>query len=254
MRAIVRPPGDSFVRALSSHPAASTIDPERARSQHERYRRTLREIGVEVIELPPDELPDSCFVEDCVVVVGSAAMLTRPGAPSRRPEVEAVGTVLAGLVDRLSAMSAPATLDGGDVVHLGQTLVVGRSVRTNDDGIEQLAAFVLPESRAVIRAEVPDGTLHLQSAVTSLSTDAVIGDPAVLEHPPFADVPHRISVPDDETQARNVLAIARDVVMPAGCSLTAGAVADLGYRVHEVDLSEFHKADGGTTCLSVLVG
>src|SRR4029450_13727274 len=126
-------------RPTSSSGAA--IDPERARAQHAAYRDALADL-VEVVVLPPDdELPDACFVDDCAVVLGGQALLTRPGAPSRAAEPETLAATLAGLVDDLHHMTAPATLDGGDVLRLGRTLVAGRSRRTSQGGVHPLTGL-----------------------------------------------------------------------------------------------------------------
>jgi dimethylargininase len=249
--AIVRPPSDAFARAISS--AGAAIDPERARAQHAAYRAALADL-VQVVVLPADEeLPDACFVDDCAVVLGGQALLTRPGAPSRAGEPARLAEALAGLVDAVHPMTAPATLDGGDVLRLGRTLVAGRSERTNQDGIGQLTRFAEAAGGRVEVAAVPPGTLHLQSAVTALADDAVVGTAELLEQPALRGVTHRLVVPPEEVAAANLLAVGSAVLAPAGCPRTAAAVAGLGFEVREVDLGEFHKADGGATCLSLLV-
>jgi dimethylargininase len=249
--AIVRPPSDAFARAISS--AGAAIDPVRARAQHAGYRAALADL-VEVVALPADEeLPDACFVDDCAVVLGGRALLTRPGAPSRAAEPERLAGALARLVDEVEAMTAPATLDGGDVLRLGRTLVVGRSERTNQDGVRQLTRFAEQAGGRVEVAAVPLGTLHLQSAVTALADDAVVGTAELLEQPALRGLPHKLVVPPEEAAAANLLAVGTTAVLPAGCPRTAAAVRALGFEVREVDLGEFHKADGGATCLSLLV-
>ena len=251
--AIVRPPGASFARALSEHPDRATIDPARAAQQHAAYREALRRSGLELVELPPDEeLPDACFVDDCAVVAGGDALLTRPGAPSRVAEPERLAAALAGLVGRVERLLPPATMDGGDVLALGDTLVVGRSLRTNQDGIDQLAAFAAARGLRVATAELPAGMLHLQSGVTALRAGAVVGSPALLDQPAFRAVQVKVPVPAEEAPACNVLAVGGSVVIAAGCPRTAAALAALGLEVVELDLSEFIKADGGPTCLSLL--
>jgi dimethylargininase len=251
--AIVRPPSDAFARAVSSHPRRASIDPARARAQHAAYRAALADL-VRVVALPADEeLPDACFVDDCAVVLGGQALLTRPGAPSRAAEPERLAEALAGLVDQLHRMEGPATLDGGDVMRLGRTLVAGRSLRTSQAGITQLTRFAEAAGGRVEVAAVPPGTLHLQSAVTALADDAVVGTAELLEQPALRGVPHRVLVPPEEAAAGNVLAVGTTAVLPAGCPRTAAAVRALGFEVREVDLGEFHKADGGATCLSLLV-
>lgn len=249
--ALVRPPSDAFGRAISSSGAA--IDPDRARAQHAAYRDALADL-VEVVVLPPAyDLPDACFVDDCAVVLGGQALLARLGAPSRAAEPETLAGTLEGLVDDLHRMTAPATLDGGDVLRLGRTLVVGRSERTNQDGIAQLTRFAEAAGGRVEVAAVPPGTLHLQSAVTALGDDVVVGTAELLEQPALRGVPTKVVVPPEEAAAANVVAVGTTVVLPAGCPTTAAAVAALGFEVREVDLGEFAKADGGATCLSLLV-
>jgi dimethylargininase len=249
--AIVRPPSDAFATALSSQ--SIPIDPVRARAQHAAYQAALADL-VEVVALPADdELPDACFVDDCAVVLGGQALLTRPGAPSRAAEPERLAEPLGRLVEGLHRMTTPATLDGGDVLRLGRTLVVGRSQRTNQDGVRQLTRFAEAAGGRVEVAAVPPGTLHLQSAVTALADDAVVGRAELLEQPALRGVAQKLVVPPEEAAAGNVLAVGTTVLLPAGCPRTAAAVAALGFDVREVDLGEFHKADGGVTCLSLLV-
>jgi dimethylargininase len=249
--AIVRPPSDAFARAISS--TGTAIDPDRARAQHADYRAALADL-VEVVALPADEeLPDACFVDDCAVVLGGQALLTRPGAPARSAEPERLAAALAGLVDELHRMTGPATLDGGDVLRLGRVLVAGRSERTTQDGIGQLTRFAGQRGGRVEVAAVPPGTLHLQSAVTALADDAVVGTAELLEQPALRGLPNRVVVPPEEVAAANVLAVGTTVLLPAGCPRTAAAVAALGFEVRQLDLSEFAKADGGATCLSLLV-
>jgi dimethylargininase len=249
--ALVRPPSDAFARAISSSRAA--IDPERARIQHTAYRDALADL-VEVVVLPPaDELPDACFLDDCAVVLGGQALLTRPGAPSRAAEPETLADTLEALVDGLHRMTAPATLDGGDVLRLGRALVAGRSRRTTQEGIAQLTRFAEAAGGRVEVAAVPPGTLHLQSAVTAVADDAVVGTAELLEQPALRRVASKVVVPPEEAAAANALAVGTTVLLPAGCPATAAAVAALGFEVRELDLSEFAKADGGATCLSLLV-
>ena len=251
--ALVRPPGRSFARALSGHPERATIDPERAAAQHAAYAAALADL-VRVVALPAcEDLPDACFVDDCAVVAGDRALLTRPGAPSRAEEPERLLPALAGLVAEVRRMTPPATLDGGDVLRLDRTLVVGGSRRSNRAGVEQLAAFARSCGLELVVAEVPDGVLHLQTDVTALAGDAVVGSAFMLAQPAFRSVPRRVVVPPEEAQARNVLAVGTTAVLPAGCPATAAAIGRLGMEVREVELDEIYKADGGATCLALLV-
>jgi dimethylargininase len=251
--ALVRAPASSFARALSGHPERATIDPARARAQHAAYVAALADL-VEVVPLPAQEdLPDACFVDDCAVVLGDRALLARPGAPSRAEEPARLRPALAALVAEVRPMTPPATLDGGDVLRLGRTLVVGGSARTNRAGVEQLAGFARSCGLELAVAAVPPGVLHLQTLVTAVAADAVVGSARMLDQPAFRSVGRRVVVPPEEAPACNVLAVGPTVVLPAGCPRTAAAVHGLGFEVREVDLGEFHKADGGATCLSLLV-
>jgi len=251
--AIVRPPGRSFARALSGHPMRATIDPERAVAQHAAYVAALADL-VRVVPLPAlEDLPDSCFVDDCAVVLGDRALLTRPGAPSRAEEPERLLPALAALVADVQRMTPPATLDGGDVLRLDRTLVVGGSRRTNGAGVEQLARFARSCGLGVAVVTVPDGVLHLQTAVTAVVGDAVVGSAFMLAQPVFRSVRRRVVVPPEEAQGCNVLAVGTMAVVPAGCPATAAAIGRLGLEVREVELDEVDKADGGATCLSLLV-
>jgi dimethylargininase len=130
---------------------------------------------------------------------------------------------------------------------------VGGSRRTNRAGVEQLADFARGCGLEVAVAEVPDSVLHLQTDVTALAGDLVVGSASMLAQPAFRSVRRRVVVSPEEAQARNVLAVGATAVLPAGCPATAAAVAQLGLEVREVELDEVYKADGGATCLSLLV-
>ncbi len=195
--AIVRPPGDSFRRAVSLHTERQLIDTRRARIQHEAYRRTLAGMGLELIVLVPEERhPDACFTQDPAVVLEGRGLVGRPGIESRRGEVESMMETLASLVADIQAVTEPATLEGGDVLVLGSKLIVGRSRRTNDAGIEALRRFAKPLGYEVQVAQVPEGVLHLGTAVTVLSDNLVIGRDDVLRQQAFREL-DQIPVTDD---------------------------------------------------------
>jgi dimethylargininase len=250
--AIVRPPGDTFRLAVSRHSERELIDPDRARGQHQTYRKTLAAIGVEPIVLPPDEHhPDACFTQDPAVVLRGRALLGRAGVDSRRGEVTSIGEALGPLVTGMESVGEQATLEGGDILRLGRRLIVGRSRRTNDAGIDALRRFAEPLGYEVQVAVVPRGVLHLGTAVTTLSDDLVIGRDDVLEQPAFHEV-DQISVKDDPVEACNVLALGRRVISSGEYEINR-EVERRGFTVHELNLSEFTRADGGPTCLALLV-
>jgi dimethylargininase len=253
MRAIVRPPGGSFRDALSAQTPRPTIDVERAQHQHAAYRDALRAAGVEVLELPPDDrFPDSCFVQDCAVIWEQVAVIARPGTPSRQGEEEAIRQVLvARQTHRVVQVRPPGTLEGGDVLVLGSRVVVGISGRTNRAGLAQLREVLEPEGAAVEGLLVPEG-LHLLSGITHLGHGVLLATELYADAPVFGGL-EVIRVPQEEAPAANALGIVSRVILPAGFPRTARLVAERGLEVVPVDLSEFAKADGGATCLSLMV-
>lgn len=252
-RAIVRAPSASLVHALGQEDGV-VIDLERARAQHAAYVAALAALGVEIVALPPlDAHPDACFVEDTAVIFGAHALVTRPGAPSRQGEAASVGDALAALGLALTVMHAPATLDGGDVMRVGKRFFVGRSARTNDAGIEALAAFARSVDRdaSVVALDMPADLLHLKCDTSPLGDDAVLAVEGLpLDLPPGLT---RIDVPRTERFAANAVAIGRQVLVAAHHPETHARLAAAGYEPHPVDTSELRKAAGALTCLSLLV-
>ncbi|MET8865288.1 dimethylargininase [Nonomuraea sp. NPDC004580] len=242
--ALVRKPGFRVAEGIVTHLAREPVDPERAAVQHDAYVAALAEAGWRPVYAPrADDLPDAPFVEDAVVVSGRLAVLTRPGAEERRPEVESVAEVVRGLGLSSVRIAPPATLDGGDVLQVGSTVYVGRSGRTNDEGIAQLTAL-LPERR-VVPVELK-GVLHLKSAVTALPDGTLIGDPRHVDLP-------GLLVPEEEAGAHVVPLGGNRVLLSAAAPETGTVLEQRGYMVMKVDISEFERLEGCVTCLSVLV-
>jgi dimethylargininase len=226
------------------------IDVERAVAQHQAYCNRLEALGLEVLRLPADEAcPDGCFVEDVALVLDEVAVVTMPGAPSRRPEVPPVREALRRF-RRCEEMSLPATLDGGDVLRLGKRLFVGRTARTNEAGLTALGAAVAPFGYEVVPVAVT-GCLHLKSAVTALDDETLFAVPGAFDEAPFAGC-QLVPVPAEEREAANVLRVRGEVWVPAGFPRTLDRLDGRGYRVVAMDVSEFLKAEGGLTCKSVL--
>ena len=250
--ALVRPPSPSLVDALGQVPGI-TIDHALALQQHAAYIDALRWLGLDVVPLAPlDAHPDACFVEDTAVVFGDAALSTRPGAISRREEAHTVAWALGNLGLSLTRMEAPATLDGGDVLRVGNTFLVGLSDRTNRAGIASLLAFANshdPMAR-VIPVDMPPGLLHLKCEVSALADDAIlVVDDLVLDLP--RDI-RRVNVPRAEAFAANAVANGSRVLIAADHARTADALAAAGFEPRPLVTSEFKKAAGSLTCLSVL--
>lgn len=249
--AIVRGVPASFAGALTGVPLATPLDASRAQRQHRAYVEALAALGVEILEVATDEgCPDACFVEDTAVVAAGVALITRPGAPSRRPEVAAVAAVL-GRYLPLVYMEAPATLDGGDCLRLGATMYVGRSARTNAAGIAALAATFEPLGLRVVPVAMPAGVLHLKTVCSPLGDDCMLLAEGTLAPATFAGV-RIIFVPAAEAHAANVLALGTHALVPHDAPWTAREVARAGRTVHPIDTSELRRADGALTCPSIL--
>lgn len=250
--AIVRPPGDSFIRAVSNHREADRIDPAKARRQHENYRYALEDLVGEIKQLKPQELyPDSCFTQDMAVVVDGHALIARTGTPTRRGEEKSITRVLTPLVETVTTIPPPGTLEGGDVLRIGRTLLVGRSNRTSNAAIDFLAEWAKRLGYRVLAVPVPQGVLHLGTGVSIISDDLVMGLPQMLEDSVFDRV-RTLPVRDDPLPACNVLVIG-DHVIASGEYRTHDELEKVGVTVHRVDLIDFVRADAGPTCLALLV-
>jgi dimethylargininase len=227
------------------------IDLDLAVAQHAAYGELLRSLGLEVVELPADPaLPDCCFVEDVAVVLDEAALLTMPGAASRRGEIAAVETEL-GRFRPLERTRLPATLEGGDVLSVGRTLFVGRSPRTNEAGIARLASVAEPLGYRVLSVTVT-GCLHLKSAVTALDDERLLANPRWVDMSAFVGK-GVVAVDPDEPGAANVLRVGWLVIAHPGFPRTLDRIAALGYAVRPLDVSEFVKAEAALTCKSLLL-
>ncbi|MEV4173493.1 dimethylargininase [Nonomuraea sp. NPDC049709] len=242
--ALVRKPGPRLAEGIVTHIEREPVDCERAAAQHDAYVQALAGAGWRPVYVPPaDDLPDAPFVEDTVVVSRRLAVLTRPGAPERRPEVESVAEVVRELGMRSVRIAPPGTLDGGDVLQTGPTVYVGRSARTSAEGITQLTAL-LPDRR-VVPVDM-SGVLHLKSAVTALPDGTLIGDPRRVDLP-------GLLVPEEESGAHVVPLGGDRVLLAASAPQTAAMLEKRGFIVTKVDISEYERLEGCVTCLSVLI-
>lgn len=245
--ALVRVPSPRFGDALRSGEAVP--DPQLARRQHREYVAALADAGLTVIQLPPSrDLADSCFVEDRAVVLGDTALITRSLVPSRRGEAAEVGTALAPYL-KIRWMAEPATLDGGDVLRLGRTVFVGLSTRTNAAGLAAMRELAEPLGLLVRGVEVRQA-LHLKSVATALGEAKVVVLAGSLDPAVFGCD----SVMVREPLGANVVMLEDRVLMSSQATASVEAVRRAGHHVVPVDLSEFAKADGSPTCLSILFG
>ncbi|MBK7535702.1 MAG: N(G),N(G)-dimethylarginine dimethylaminohydrolase [Myxococcales bacterium] len=252
--ALVRRPSSRLAEGEVTHVARQVVDVELARRQHTAYVQVLRQHGLEIVEVPPaDEHPDGLFVEDTLVVLerGAAprAVLTRPGADSRRGEIESVALVAQARGLALARITAPATLDGGDVLVTPRHVLVGQSTRSNAAALAQLAP--LTGGRPVVPVPV-HGALHLKTAVTSLPDGALIAVPAYVDCAALRALGYQVHEAAD-VSGGDVLCLGDTVLLPASAAATAAQLRALGHAVQLLDLGELQKLEAGVTCMSVLV-
>jgi dimethylargininase len=251
--AITRAVSPALNRCELSWLPREEIDLAKAIAQHRAYEQCLRDLGADVISLPPEpDLPDSMFVEDPAVVVPEMAIITRMGAESRRREAESLAPVLARYRP-LRYLREPATLEGGDVLRIGKTVFVGVSQRTNAEGMRDSVRELTPFGYSILGVPL-DSCLHLKSACSYLGNRIVLVNPEWIEPEIFRlEGLQVVEVPPHEPRAANVLAIGGSVVVPAAFPDTAALVGQLGFHVRMLDISELMKAEAGLTCSSILL-
>lgn len=233
-----------------THVARMPIDVKRAEAQHRAYQRVLASLGCRVLTLEAEpSMPDAVFVEDVAIVLDEVAVLTRPGAESRRGEGAGVAELLARYRP-LRHIEAPGTLDGGDVLRIGHAIYVGQSGRSNAEGAGQLQEAVAEFGYRVQPVPIRN-CLHLKSAVTAVRDDTLLLQPAWVDAASFPDL-NIIEVDPEEEHAANILRIGGVAVMPACFPRTAQRLRDAGVEVATVDVSELQKAEGATTCCSLV--
>jgi dimethylargininase len=217
--------------------------------QHREYGRVLAEAGLEIIVLPPDPVhPDAYFVEDPAVVAPEIAVLTRPGAPSRRGEEESLGSVLARF-KTLVRIEPPGTVEGGDILEAWGRWFIGLSERTNEEGALQLARILESYGHPWTLVPVSAG-LHLKSSVNDLGDGWLIVSPAVESNAAFRGF-RRIVLEPQESYAANVLRVNGRILLPAGFPAVRRKLTGLNLPLLEIDVSEVRKMDGGLTCMSL---
>jgi dimethylargininase len=249
-RLLVRPPSPRLAEGELTHLERSPVDPGRARSQWEQYVDVFRGRGwtIETVE-EADDHPDGVFVEDPVVIFDDVAVLTRAGAATRRGEGPSLWHVVEQTGLELARITEPGTLEGGDVLKIGRTAYVGRSSRTNDEGIAQLRAVIEPRGWRVVEVPVTK-VLHLKTAVTALPDGTVIGHEPLVDDPELFD--DFLPVPEPEGTAVVVLGPST-VLMSASAPRTAELLRARGLEVVTTPVGEFEKVEGCVTCLSVRV-
>ncbi len=248
--AITRSISPRFNECELTHIDRAPIDLELARAQHHAYERALHALGVEVISLPAEtDFPDSVFVEDTALVLDEIAILTRPGADSRKAEVESIAQALAPY-RKLARIEAPGTVDGGDILRLGKTIYVGLTTRSNQSAIQQMETALAPYGYTVSGVPVT-GCLHLKSAVTQASEDTLLINPAWVEKSHFPGWKF-IEVEPNEASAANIVLVPGGAIFPAHFPKTQERLEQAGINLTIVSATEVAKAEGAVTCCSLI--
>jgi dimethylargininase len=246
--AIVRTPGPDAGDGLTTA-ALGRADHAALLRQHAAYVQTLKDLGLAITHLEPlDDHPDAYFVEDAALMFPELAVITRPGAPRRLTEAEALSGTLATFRTTVQ-LTAPATLDGGDVLTIGKRVFVGLGERTNAAGAEELAGILAPHGYTTLPVPVPAG-LHLKSSVTWAGADVVVLTEALASRDEFSGY-QQVIVPDEEAYAANVLWVNGTLLLPRGFPRTEELCARLGLPLRVLDQSEVRKMDGALTCMSL---
>jgi len=251
-RAIVRTPGENFAEGVTSATLGAP-DYSKAIEQHTAYARALEACGLAVTVLKPDlAYPDSTFVEDTAVIFGDRAVLSRPGTSSRLGEVAAIREAIQKQVSTVVEISAPGTLDGGDICEADGHFFIGISRRTNEEGGKQLAAFLASSgyTSSFVDIRAMRGILHLKSGIAHLGDkDLVVWD----ELAPFESFRgyNLIRVAAEDNYAANCVRVNSSVLVAEGFPKFIQQIENAGYKPLTLDVSEFRKMDGGLSCLSL---
>jgi len=249
--AIVRGVAATFDSSIRPEGDDRPIDVGLAADQHAAYCAVLESLGLRLVRLEADDrYPDCCFVEDTAVVVGETAVTSEMGAPSRRGEEKAIAAALGTIsTHRVIRLEPPATMDGGDVISTGDQLFVGLTARTNEHAVRQLEGLLGPSGVDVVGVPVTD-VLHLKSACTRIGPETFLVSERFAATGAFAEY-ERLIVPDEESYAANCLSVGGSVIVSEGFPRTKTLIESTGIETVTLDMSEFRKAGGSLTCLSI---
>lgn len=248
-QAIVKTPCRAMVDGISTA-SLGKPDYQKALAQHTDYIEALKDCGLQVTVLPADEnFPDSTFVEDAALMTSQCAILTNPGAPSRTLETRAMAAVVRDFHAEVETIESPGNLEGGDIMMVGDHFYIGLSERTNQAGAEQLIAILEKYGMRGSVIELTD-VLHLKTGLGYLENNNLLACGEFLSKPEFQQY-NLLQVTPEEAYAANSVWINGTVLVPEGFPKTSKLIASAGYKVREVDVSEFQKLDGGLSCLSL---
>jgi len=247
--AIVRRPGESLVNGITTA-GLGKPDYKKALQQHDKYIEALRSCGVEVTILEAEEqYPDSVFVEDTAVLAEKCAVITNPGASSRRGEEVSIKEALKKFYTNIKSIIAPGTLEGGDVMRVRDHFYVGLSARTDEQGARQFTGILNKYGYTVSTVKM-EKFLHLKTGLAYLENNNLLTAGEFIDRPGF-EIFNRIVIDDSESYAANCIWVNNVVLVPMGFPGAKAAIEAIGYKTMAVDVSEFRKLDGGLSCLSL---
>jgi dimethylargininase len=249
--AITREVSPRFNECEITHINRSPIDVEVARAQHHEYVKALASLGCQVVELPAEtDLPDSVFVEDTAFILPEVAVITRPGADSRKPETKSIIQALSSYLP-LVHVSEPATVDGGDVLVLGKNIYIGISTRSNAMSVYQIQEFLKDYGYTVTAVEMHD-CLHLKTALTKVDDGTLLINPKWVDNSHFKDFDW-IEADPSEPFAANCLPVGNSIIYPTAFPKTQKRLEQKGYKIISVNVAELAKAEGAVTCCSLII-
>jgi dimethylargininase len=248
--AIVRTPGKSLVNGLTDSKHLGKPIYSKAIAQHQFYVDALKLCGLEVNVLDPcEDYSDSTFVEDVALITPKCTIITRPGAKSRRGEVNQIIPVLENQFNNIETIESPGTIEAGDIMMVDNHYYIGLSERTNLQGAEQLIALLFKHGHTGSTVDLKD-VLHLKTGLSYLENNKLVVCGEFINNPDFSGF-EQIQIPVSESYAANCIWVNDNVIIPSGYPLTKEKISNAGYNVLEVDVSEFKKLDGGLSCLSL---
>jgi len=249
--AITRELNPAIVDCELTFQSRVAIDASLAHQQHEQYQAALADLGCEIVVVPTEQgLADSVFIEDTAIVLDEIAVMTRPGAPSRRAESAGVESVLKQYRP-LRSIEEPGTLDGGDLLRVGKAIFAGLTTRSNKNGIEQLRNIVSDYGYSVFTVEASE-CLHLKSAVSVIAPGTLLINPDWVSRSVF-DEYELVEVHLEESHAANALPVGSGLIYPSSFPRTADKLVDRGMSIVPVEITELQKAEGAVTCCSLIV-